>query len=112
MRIFLAFCFTLVIGTTFSQGKDFEPKGALKFDIQLPLVLGNSPMKSIMKGMVKAPLYYQHNVFKGLNFGVGGHYILYSIDEFALSQEIRGFMHEAAGFGKISYQKFFECQVA
>ncbi len=107
MRIFLALFFSIIIGSGFSQGKDFEPKGALKFDVQIPIVLGNSPMKSIMKGMVKGNLYYQHNVFKGLNIGAGGHYVLYNIDEFALFQEITGFMHEVGGFGKISYQKFF-----
>lgn len=107
MRIIFIFLFTLSLFTANAQGKDFEPKGALKFDIQLPIVLGNSPMKSIMKGMVKGSLYYQHNVFKGLNIGAGGSYLLYIIDEFALFQEIRGSMHEATAFGKISYQKFF-----
>ncbi|MCB0479237.1 MAG: hypothetical protein KDC84_13805 [Crocinitomicaceae bacterium] len=107
MRILFILLFLFSVATSHSQGKDFEPKGAFKFDIQLPIVIGNKPMKSIMKGMVKGSVYYQHNVFKGLNVGVGGHYLLYTIDEFALYQEITGAMHEVGGFGKISYQKFF-----
>jgi hypothetical protein len=107
MRLFITLFFTLLLINGHSQGKNFEPKGILKFDIQLPLVLGNSPFKSIMKGMVHPSLYYQHNVYKGLNVGIGGQYSLFTIDEFALNQEITGFMHEIGGFGKISYQKFF-----
>lgn len=105
MKHFLIILFSFSLLSGFSQGKDFEPKGTLKFDLQLPLVLGNSPFKSIMKGMIRPQLYYQHNVFKGLTVGAGGGYTLWFIDEFSLNG-LRGYLHEINAFGKLSYQKF------
>lgn len=107
MKFLLSFFFILIISFSHSQGKSFEPKGSFKFDIQLPIIIGNSAMKNVMKGMVRPSIYYQHNVFKGLNVGGGAIYSLYNIDEFALKQEVRGNMHEVGGFIKLSYQKFF-----
>jgi len=59
-----------------------------------------------MQGLVGVSTYAQYSFPFHLNFGLGGRYSLFTINEFKVPTSVDGSVHSAGGFFKIGYDKF------
>ena len=110
MKKFLFTIFILVF-TTVSYAQKFQPKGSLKIDVSIPIVLQNKALKKTQQGLLNYGMYYQH-AFKGFTVGGGVRYNYFNVNEFSLVERIRGGLHQVGGFGKIGYERFVTDRVS
>jgi hypothetical protein len=90
----------------------FKPSHSLKVDMGLPVSQGNKPYKSIMQGLFNISTYYQYTLPFGLNFGAGGNFNYFTVNEFRLPGKVSGGITTFGGFGKIGFEKFFTPKIA
>ena len=98
--ILLLFTISLV-----SFGQDFQPKGSLKTEVAIPVIIQNKALKKTQQGLINYSLYYQH-AFKGFTIGAGARYNYFNVNEFSLVERIRGGLHQVGGFVKLGYERF------
>ena len=69
-------------------------------------------LSNIMQGLVTSNVYLQRSFQSHFNLGFGGKYTYFVIDEFSVSEVIRGGIHSAGAFVKFGYDKFYNDQFA
>jgi len=99
------------LGTSHSQ-EVFKPSHSLKVDMGLPASQGNKPFKSLMQGLFNVSAYYQYTLPFGLNFGGGGNFNYFTLNEFKLPGTVKGGISTIGGFGKLGFEKFFSPKLA
>ncbi|MDG1148549.1 MAG: hypothetical protein P8N52_09615 [Crocinitomicaceae bacterium] len=75
-------------------------------DIGLPISVGNESFQDIMQGLACTNVYGQYTFPFQLNLGVGVRYSLFTIDEFAISEDNIGQIHLGAAFTNVGYSLF------
>jgi hypothetical protein len=81
-------------------------KYAFNMDIGLPIAVGNESFQDIMQGLACTTIYGQYNFPFRLNVGLGVRYSLFTIDEFAITENNVGQIHLGAAFLKLGYDQF------
>lgn len=100
--LFLGF---FALGFT-SMSQKIEPKWTYNAELGLPISIANEPFSDVMQGLVGVSTYAQFSFPFHLNFGFGGRYSLFTINEFKVPTSVDGSVHSAGGFVKIGYDKF------
>jgi hypothetical protein len=95
--------FLISFGNLYAQ--DFQPKGSLKIDVAIPVVLQNKALKKTQQGLLNLGVSYQH-AFKGFVIGGGARYNYFNLNEFALQERMQGGLHQVGGFAKLGYERF------
>ena len=90
----------------------FRPSHSIKVDMGLPASQGNKPYKFIMQGLFNVSTYYQYSLPFGLNFGAGGNFNYFTINEFRIPGMVSGGIATLGGFGKLGYERFFTPKIA
>ncbi len=82
------------------------PKYTFNIELGLPVSIANEPFDQVMQGLVAVSSYGQYTTPFNLNFGIGGRYSLFTINQFKVPVPLDGSVHTAAGFIKVGYDKF------
>jgi hypothetical protein len=106
MKYLVAFLFSALTLSVVAQ-ELFKPNHSFKVELGLPSSQGNLPFKRIMQGLFNVSPYYQYTLPFGLNFGAGGNFNYFTINEFRLPGIVKGGVATAGGFGKLGFEKFF-----
>jgi hypothetical protein len=83
-----------------------EPKLSFHAELCLPGTIQNEPFADIMQGLACGTAYAQYSFPFHLHFGGGIRYTLFTVNEFAVPDEIYGNIQTGSGFISVGWDKF------
>lgn len=103
---FYIFSIFFLINITALQAQSIEPKSSFHVNVGLPINTRNESFKGIMQGLFNASTHYQYTLKNSLCFGLGVNYSLFTLNEFKVSEKIKGSQQLGSLFLKVGREKF------
>jgi hypothetical protein len=90
-----------------SQSIPYSPKGTFNITLGVPAKPNNFAFERTMEGLLNAGIDFRYNVYKGLTFGIGAKYALFTLNAFAFNNlPISGSYQMPGGYLMAGYEKF------
>ncbi len=96
--------FVLIVSN--GNAQSIDPKSSFHVNVGLPINISNESFKGIMQGLFNASTHYQHTLKNTLCLGIGINYSLFTLNEFKVSEKIKGSQQLTSLFVKVGREKF------
>jgi|TARA_R110000737_G_scaffold164641_2_gene192306 hypothetical protein len=98
--------FALIIASGNLDAQNINPRASFQVNIGLPVNTTNKAFKGIMQGLVNGSTHFQYTLDNTLCFGLGVNYSYFTLNEFKVSEKIKGGLQMGSLFAKLGQEKF------
>jgi hypothetical protein len=98
--------FLFISLTGISMAQTITPRSSFQVNVGLPVNTTNKPFKGIMQGLINASTHFQYTLDNTLCFGLGVNYTYFTLNEFKVTEKIKGGVQMGSLFAKVGQEKF------